>query len=110
MARPLRAFDDGFVHLAAHASDTRYLFVTDSDRSSFLEFLAIILARHELIAVAYTLMGNHYHLILYAPDARVSRAMEQLHTGYSHTHNRKHGRRAHLFRAHFGAREITSDE
>jgi len=110
MPRPLRAFDDGFFHLAAHASDTRYLFVSDRDRNKFLELLALIFTRHELVAVAYTLMGNHYHLILYTPDARVSRAMQQLQTGYSRRHNRKYGRSAHLFRAHFGAREITSDE
>jgi hypothetical protein len=55
-------------------------------------------------------MGNHYHLILHVPDPRLSRAMQQLHTGYSRTHNRAHRRSAHLFRAHFLAREITTDQ
>jgi putative transposase len=35
--------------------------------------------------------------------------MQQLHTAYSRLHNVRHGRSAHLFRAHFTARPITSD-
>ncbi len=55
-------------------------------------------------------MGNHYHLVVHTPDARISSALQQLHTWYSRHHNRVHGRSAHLFRAHFMAREISSDQ
>jgi putative transposase len=110
MPRPRRAFFDGLFHLAAHGSDTRFLYVTNTDRERFLVFLTTEFGRHGLTPVSYTLMSNHYHLILHAPDARVSRAMQQLHTRYSRRHNQVHGRRAHLFRAHFAANEITSDE
>ncbi len=109
MPRPPRAFSEGLYHLATHASDTRHLFLSDDERSSFLDRLAHTLQRFELGLVAYTLMGNHYHLVLFTPDARVSAALQQLHTWYSRHHNRVHGRGAHLFRSHFLAREITSD-
>jgi putative transposase len=109
MARPPRAFDDGIFHLFVHASDTRFLFVTDGDRVTFLVTLTTVFGRHELCSIAYTLMGNHYHLILHAPDGRVSVALQQVHTFYSRGHNRAHRRSAHLFRAHFGARELTSE-
>jgi len=110
MPRPLRAFFDGFFHLTVHGSDTRVLYVTAADRVHFLALLSRVFARQQLIPIAYTLMGNHYHLILHAPDSRVSFAMQQLHTRYSREHNQNHKRNAHLFRAHFGAKEITSDE
>jgi REP element-mobilizing transposase RayT len=108
--RPLRAFFDGVFHLAVHASDTRHLFITDEDRAGFLKLLSSAFARYELTPVSYTLMGNHYHLIVRTPDPRLSRAMQDLHTAYSRLHNRVHERSAHLFRAHFASREITSDE
>jgi REP element-mobilizing transposase RayT len=108
MARPPRAFRDGIFHLYVHASDTRFLFITDDDRVIFLVMLTTVFGHYELCPIAYTLMGNHYHLILYAPDERISDAMQQLHTFYSRAHNKRHERSAHLFRAHFGAREITS--
>jgi len=109
MPRPPRAFFEGIYHLASHASDTRYLFANDADRATFLGRLGLISQRFELRLVAYTLMGNHYHLVLMTPDARVSNALQQLHTWYSRWHNLTCGRKAHLFRAHFLAREITSD-
>ena len=109
MARRPRAFAAGIYHLTAHGSDTRFLFVVDDDREDFLDRIAIVRARFELGLLSYVLMGNHYHLLVQTPDARVSRALQWLHTEYSRDHNRRYGRRAHLFRAHAFAREIESD-
>ena len=96
--------------MGSHASDIRQLFLSDRDRTTFLARLGLMLDRFELRLVAYTLMGNHYHLVLVIPDERISSALQQLHTWYSRWHNRARSRSAHLFRAHFFARELTSDE
>jgi len=104
-----RRFTCGVFHIAAHASDTRYLFLNDHDREDFLDRIAIVCERFGLGVLSYVLMGNHYHLIVRIPDARVSRALQWLHTEYARDHNRRYGRSAHLFRAHAMAREIESD-
>jgi putative transposase len=109
MPRAPRAFGPGLYHLAAHGSDERHLFLSDGERTTFLAGLGLVLERFELGLLAYTLMGNHYHLVLRIPDARVSKAMQHLHTRYSRLHNRLHRRSAHLFRAHFLARELESE-
>jgi REP element-mobilizing transposase RayT len=109
MARPPRAFAAGIFHLGAHGSDLRYLFLSDSDREDFLDRIGIVCERLELGLLSYVLMGNHYHLIVRTPDERVSRALQWLHTAHSRDLNRRHGRSAHLFRAHALAREIHSD-
>ena len=54
-------------------------------------------------------MGSHYHTLVRIPDARLSAALQRLHTEYSRWHNRRHGRSAHLFRAHAMTREIGDD-
>ena len=100
---------DGIYHLAAHGSDSRYLFVTDRDREDFLDRLAAIWQKFELALLSYVLLGNHYHALVRIPDARLSLALQRLHTEYSRWHNRRHGRSAHLFRAHAMTQEITSD-
>jgi putative transposase len=110
MPRAPRAFGPGLYHLGSHGSDERHLFLSDGEREVFLEGLAQVLERFELGLVSYTLMGTHYHLLLRIPDARVSKALQQLHTWYSRLHNSSNGRSAHLFRAHFFAREIESDD
>jgi len=109
MPRPPRAFFAGIYHLGSHGSDTRHLFVSDGERTLFLERLGLILERFELRLVAYALLGNHYHLVAVIPDARVSKALQQLHGWYSRWHNRLHEHSAHLFRAHFFARDLESD-
>jgi REP element-mobilizing transposase RayT len=109
MSRPPRAFVEGIYHLGSHGSDTRHLFLIPDDRISFLERVTLVLERFSLRLIAYALLGNHYHLVLATPGGRVSSALKQLHGWYSRTHNRRHGRSAHLFRAHFFARELTSD-
>jgi REP element-mobilizing transposase RayT len=95
--------------VSAHGSDRRPLFVFDTDRTDFLERLWKAADRHELSCIAYCLMGNHYHLIVQIPDARISKALQELHGGYSRNFNLVHGRTAHLFRHRFLA-ELVEDE
>lgn len=110
MPRRPRSFAEGIYHLGSHGSDERDLFVNDEDRNDFLDRLAAVWKRFELELISYVLLGNHYHTLLRIPDARVSRALQRLHTEYSRHHNGRHGRKSHLFRAHPFAREIESDE
>jgi putative transposase len=107
--RPLRAFVEGIYHLSSHGSDDRHLFLTVEDRRRFLDRLALVNQRFSLRLVSYVLLGNHYHALLHTPGKVVSTALQQLHGWYSLTSNQRHGRSAHLFRAHCFAREITSD-
>ncbi|MHB8060098.1 MAG: transposase [Gaiellaceae bacterium] len=110
MARPLRVFiPDGIYHVATRGSDRRLLFGRDQDRELFLKQLERIVESFQLPCLAYCLMGNHYHLILQTPDARLSAALKELNGGYSKQFNRIHGRSAHLFRNRFLAQSIESD-
>jgi putative transposase len=109
MPRKPRAFRDGIFHIAAHGSDDRRLFADDRERNVFLGGLERIADRFELGVVAYTLMTNHYHGVVSIPDERLSKALQQLHWWWSCLHNKLNHRSAHLFRAHFFAREIESD-
>lgn len=110
MARSPRDWQAGFYHLASHASDDRFLFLSSHDREVFLDGLGEVVERFELGLVSYALMGTHYHLLLRVSDGRVSNALQQLHSWYSRLHNKLQRRAAHLFRAHFFARELETDE
>jgi hypothetical protein len=107
MARAPRAWHAGIYHVGSHGSDERHLFRSDAERELFLDGVGEVLERFELGLVSYTLMGNHYHLL---QDGRVSKALQQLHTWYSRLHNKLNARSAHLFRAHFFARELEGDD
>jgi REP element-mobilizing transposase RayT len=109
MARPPRNFEAGIYHIGSTGSDRRALFKVDDDRIDFLDRLARAIWPLGLALLDYVLMGNHYHALVRTPDARLSKALQLLHGGYSRRHNLTHGRSAHLFRAHCFARAITSD-
>lgn len=51
----------------------------------------------------YVLMENHYHLILEALEANLSRAMQWLNVSFSTWFNRRHRRTGHLFQGRFKA-------
>jgi putative transposase len=110
MGRPLRAFVEGIYHFGSHGSDTRPLFLDADDRLSFLARLALVGERFGLRPIAYALLSNHYHAVVFTPGSGLSSALQQLHTWYSRRHNLRNKRAAHLFRAHCFAREITDDE
>src|SRR5919204_5134404 len=109
MGRPLRNFATGIYHVAAHGSDVRHLFVTAQDREDFLDRLALSFFPLKIRLLDYVLMGNHYHALVHTPDARLSDGLQRLHTGYSRRHNRRHGRSAHLFRAHCSTRAVMTE-
>lgn len=110
MPRRRRAFCAGLFHLAPHASDARYLFPGGASRELFLPALAAMLERYETGLVAYALMGTHYHAVVHTTDARLPNALQRLHGWYSRTQNTERERSAHLFRAHYFAREIGGDD
>jgi REP-associated tyrosine transposase len=111
MGRPPRNFSEGIYHLGSHGSDTRYLYAGDDDRFDFLERMSSTFWARDIDVLAYALLGNHYHGLVRTPDARLSEALQRLHTEYSRQHNRRHRRRAHLFRAHcFARRVIDTDD
>jgi putative transposase len=100
---------DGIYHIASRGSDHQLLFLFDSDRLGFLDRLAVVVERYELVCIAYCLMGNHYHLLVQTPDGRVSSALQELNGGYSRHFNRVHGKSAHLFRNRFFAQEVEDE-
>lgn len=67
--------------------------------------------RDEVELIAYCLMPNHYHLILYNKnDNGVEKLMRSTMTAYSRYFNLRYGHSGTLFESHFLASRITSEE
>ena len=109
MGRPPRMYAEGIYHVAAHGSDVRDLFLDDRDRRVFLDLVGLTFAPLGLRLISYVLMTNHHHLLVDTPDDRIARGLQQLHGGFARIHNARHGRTAHLFRAHPIARRVEDD-
>jgi len=84
-------------HVMARGIERRKIFWDDKDRTSFLERLAIILEETQTQCYAWTLIPNHFHLLLRTGPTPLSKVMRRLMTGYAVTFNLRHRRAGHLF-------------
>src|SRR5206468_2675234 len=60
-------------------------------------------------ALAYCLMGNHYHFIIHTRKANLSLLMRHVNGVYSQAYNRRHGKVGHVFQGHFKAILVDRD-
>ena len=102
MARPLRIeYPGAWYHVTARGNEKKPIFRQEGDRRHFLDLIEESVHRHRLRIHCYTLMDNHYHLIVETPLANLSVAMQWLGVSYSTWFNRRHRRVGHLFQGRF---------
>jgi REP element-mobilizing transposase RayT len=84
MARPLRIeFPGAIYHVTARGDRREDIFGDDADRQQLLDVLAQALDRFDAQVLAYCLMSNHYHLVLYTRQANLSKLMRQVNGVYT---------------------------
>jgi len=110
MSRPLRVEYPGALYHVTCRGDRREPIYRDStDRIAHLEVVAHALDRFNARAMAYCLMGNHYHLVLHTRRANLSRLMRHLNGVYTQLFNRRHGLTGHLFQGRYKAILVDRD-
>lgn len=109
MSNHRAALPDGVFHVYARAIPERPLFLDDHDRRRFLVELREASRRHRLVVHASCLMTTHYHAVVEARCADLSRAMQRVHSLYALASNRRHERFGHLFAERFASR-VARDE
>jgi putative transposase len=110
MARPLRQeFPGAFWHVTSRGNERQNIFRSDEDRQHFLDMLGKAVIRYQWIVHSYTLMSNHFHIIIETPLPTLSRGMQWLIGGYAQWFNRRHGRVGHLFQDRFHGVIIDED-
>jgi REP element-mobilizing transposase RayT len=109
MARRARSDGPGaWHHVVNRGVARRSVFETRADVRYFLSRLAREVRRGDLEIHAYSLLTNHFHLLVRSPTGRLSRAMQRVEDAYARWFNRRRGRDGHLFRARFASRPIES--
>jgi REP element-mobilizing transposase RayT len=81
----------------------------DADRAHFLKLVARTLDSGKASALAFCLMGNHYHFVLQTCAANLSTLMRRINSAYSLAFNQRHGRSGHVFEGRFHAVHVDRD-
>ena len=101
---------DGFFHVTARGVNGERIYRSDADRVLFLRLLAEAPRRNAWRCHAFCLMGTHYHLVLEATVACLSRGLHRLNGVYAQLFNRRHGRTGHLFGERFHAWAVLDED
>ncbi len=104
MARSLRIqYTGAYYHITCRGNERRGIFKNDSDRVAFLNCLERSLAQYTVILHVYTLMDNHFHLVIETPRGNLSEFMRHFNISYTGYFNRRHRRSGHLYQGRFKA-------
>jgi putative transposase len=114
MPRPRRAAEGGLIYHALNRANARLtIFQTDEDYAAFERVLAQAVARSDVRLLAYCVLPNHFHLLLWPrADGELSQFMRWLtvtHTQRWHAHHRTAGS-GHVYQGRFKSFPVQSDE
>lgn len=85
------------VHVMARGIERRAVFQTKADYEDFLFRLERAKAKVPVQLYAWSLMPNHFHLLLRSGSHGIAPFMRSLMTGYATAFNHRHRRFGHLF-------------
>lgn len=91
-----------YFHVYNRGVNRAKIFFSDRDYCRFIELMKISLINEQLSLHAYSLMPNHYHMILlqHAPRA-MSSYLKRVCELYAKEMNRRSGRTGHLFQGRY---------
>ena len=88
-------------HVMARGIERTKIFRDRHDRNDLLARLAGLVDDEALVVYAWSLMDNHFHLLVRTAKRPLSSSMRSLMSGYASQFNRRHGRAGHLFQNRF---------
>jgi len=110
MSRPLRIeFPDAWYHVMNRGRRGEDIFSGPEDFAAFVALLKESAEQWHVRVGAYSLLPNHYHILLQTPLGNLSRFMRHLNGVYTQRYNRAHACDGPLFRGRYKAILIEED-
>jgi REP element-mobilizing transposase RayT len=101
--------ENGVYHVMLRGISQTQLFYDDGDRAAFVA----VLKRYKEVCgfelYAYSLMGNHVHLLLKESEIGLADTIKRIALSYSSLYNRKYERSGYLFQGRYKSEAIPND-
>ena len=89
-------------HVLNRGNGRAEVFHDDGDYAGFVELLALACGRTPMRVLAWCLMPNHFHLVLWPrADEDLAAWMQWLMTSHVRRHHRRHGTSGHVWQGRF---------
>ena len=110
MARQARLDHENAVHhVMGRGIEKRPIYTDGADRTEFLRRLAAISRQCRMRVYAWSLMPNHFHLLLQRTTVPLSMGMQRLLCGYAQWFNRRHERAGRLFQNRYKSKLVQTE-
>lgn len=110
MARPLRIqFPGAYYHVMCRGNARQKIFYNDHDRRKFMSLLTDTKEMYQVRLHAYTLMDNHFHLLIQTLKANCAEFMRRFNVTYTGWFNNQHNRCGHLYQGRYKSFLIDAD-
>lgn len=101
--------DTSFFHVMVQGINKEYIFKNNRYIKRYLQLMKEKLNREELEMIAYCIMNNHAHFLIYTEDIKeISKLMSQINTKYAMFYNKSHNRCGIVFRNRYRSEQIVS--
>ncbi len=107
--QPRKFSNNGYLHIIVRGIGRQVLFEDKSDYSFYLSILDRFSKETGISVIAYCLMENHVHLLIYDKEGTTPLFMKKLGVSYSVFFNRKYDRCGHLFQDRYLSETIESE-
>ena len=101
--------NSGYMHLISRGIGHQIIFEDSDDYQFFLHQLARISTEECISVLAYCLMANHIHLLVYDKNGNTPSLMRRLGTTYAIYFNNKYERAGHVFQNRFMNQNIETE-
>ncbi|MBN2619798.1 transposase [candidate division WOR-3 bacterium] len=110
MARQLRIqYPGALYHVACRGNEYKKIYLGDDDRHRFLKMLEDTLEIYHVVLYCYTMMNNHFHLLVQTKQANLSEFMRRFNICYTGWFNYHHKLCGHLYQGRYKALLVDKD-
>ena len=104
---PRSSIDNSFLHIMVQGVNKEYIFSTERYIKEYLFLINKYSKEFEINIIAYCIMNNHAHLLVYTEHLdKLGKFMQKVNLKYSHFYNQKEKRVGVLFRNRYKSEAI----
>jgi REP element-mobilizing transposase RayT len=110
MPTRLRVDLAGYHHVINRGVNRSVVFDHADDKEMFLQIVNKSATIHKVTLHDYSIMDNHYHLLIETQKENISIFMRIVNANYAKYYNKKYTRSGHLWQDRYKSRYITSED
>jgi len=111
MPRPLRQFNPGGIYHITHRGHNKFhIFEETIDKAHFLDILRKVVAEAGCHVLYYTIMDNHYHLLIEMQEVPLDKVMHKINSQFAHYYASKINLSGAVFGNRYFSQEIPNQK